>query len=142
MGVISGFICSRLLFGGLGFLSFAIKFAHLQYQLRQPHTFGLHTLVWQVGLLFGFVNQAFGITQVAHVETDRLFLFIFGGEDAKMQAGELDRQEAYLARVVYTILNDLWCDDLPRQRMFKRAIALVSLTHIDVQSLVLDEDET
>jgi len=140
------FVASRLLFGTLGFVAFAIKLAHLVSQLLpDPHQkFGLHELGIQIGLLFGFVNQAFGITQISQVETSRLFLFIFGGEDSAMQAGELDRQEAFLAFVVYTVCTKLYTEAGASRfgRKVRRAVALLSFTHLDIQSLVLDEDES
>merc|ERR1712194_228025 len=140
------FVASRLLFGTLGFVAFAIKLAHLVSQLSQDphHKFGLQELGMQIGLLFGFVNQAFGITQISQIETARLFLFIFGGEDSAMQAGELDRQEAFLAFVFYTVCTKLYTEEGISRfgRKARRAVALLSFTHPDIQSLVLDEDES
>lgn len=140
------FVVSRLMFGALGFVAFTIKLAHLVSQLLpdQNRKLGLQGIGMQIALLFGFVNQAFGITQVSQVETARLFLFIFGGEDSVMQAGELDRQEAFLAFVVYTVCTKLYMEEgiSPLGRKVRRAVALLSFTHLDIQSLVLDEDES
>lgn len=143
--VVVVFAITRLLLGALGFVAFSIKFAHLVVQLtsqQEDGKFGIELLQGQIALLFGFVNQAFGITQIAQVETSRLFLFIFGGEDSAMQAGELDRQEAYLACVAYTVCTSLSPELPPLRRRLRRAVALLSFTHLDIQSLVLDEDES
>lgn len=147
--VLFSFVASRLIFGTLGFVAFAIKLAHLVSQLlprsdSQNSNFGPLELGMQVGLLFGFINQSFGITQISHIETARLFLFIFGGEDSAMQAGELDRQEAFLAFVFYTVCTKLYTEEGVSRfgRKARRAVALLSFTHLDIQSLVLDEDES
>lgn len=144
--VVVSFSLKTLLFGSLGFVAFVLKFAQLveslQRKIDSDVVYGPASVLTQVALLFGFVNQAFGITQISQVETARLFLFIFGGEDAKMQAGELDRQETFLACVARTICEDLYLELPSRQRKLRRAVAMLTFTHLDVQSLVLDEDET
>jgi hypothetical protein len=143
--VITCFVLTRLVLGALGFVAFSIKLTHLVTQLWQllnENQSGFLLYESQVMLLFGFVNQAFGITQISQVETSRLFLFIFGGEDSAMQAGELDRQEAYLACVAYTVCTGLSPELPPFRRRLRRAAALMSFTHLDIQSLVLDEDES
>eukprot|EP00747_Dinoflagellata_sp_TGD_P188830 gnl/TRDRNA2_/TRDRNA2_48356_c0_seq1.p1 gnl/TRDRNA2_/TRDRNA2_48356_c0~~gnl/TRDRNA2_/TRDRNA2_48356_c0_seq1.p1 ORF type:complete len:389 (+),score=48.70 gnl/TRDRNA2_/TRDRNA2_48356_c0_seq1:84-1250(+) len=143
--VLSCFILWRLSFGVLGFVAFSIKFCVVHHHLRllvSAQEYGMNALLSEVVLLFGFINQAFGITRVSTVETTRLFLFIFGGEDAAMQAGELDRQETYLACITHFVFTKLYLDECPRKRRFKRMVAMLSFTHLDIQSLVLDEDES
>jgi hypothetical protein len=148
--VLFEFTFTHLLLGTLGFIAFVIKFAHLVERLTAhmsghgelEGTYSAWHAFMQVALLFGFVNQFFGITEVAKVETLRLFLFMFGGEDAAMQAGELDRQEAFLASVVQHICTELYAGLSPPQRRFRRAVALLSFTHLDLQSMILDEDES
>jgi len=132
-----------LVFGGiLGFVAFTSKFSDVVQSL-QPK---LKTKEWSATLvinefiiLFGFINQIFGITRIWRVERQRLFLFIFGGEDPAMQAGEIDRQEAYLATVALVICQDLWVG--ARFKRLKRAVALLSLTDLTIQSLIIDEVE-
>lgn len=99
-------------------------------------------MVLEFTLLVGFINQAVGITQVFDVETQRLFLFIFGGENVNIEAGELDRQEVFLAFVTKHICEDLFLQYPPTLRKFKRFIALVTFDHLDIQSMILDEDES
>jgi len=143
--VITHFLISRLVFGVLGFVAFAIKIGQLVVQLQTAidgSPYGFWLLAQQIALLFGFINQSFGITQISQVETSRLFLFIFGGEDSRMQAGELDRQETYLACAMRFVCVDLYADLPPARRKLHRAVAMLSFTHLDIQSLVLAEDET
>lgn len=144
--VVVSFALKTLLFGSLGFMAFVLKFAQLveslQKEIDSDVIYGPTIVFTQVSLLFGFINQAFGITQISQVETARLFLFIFGGEDSKMQAGELDRQETFLACVARTICEDLYVELPSGQRKLRRTVAILTFTHLDVQSLVLDEDET
>lgn len=125
--------------GFFGFLAFVIKFTILMFNLeRYADDMGGW---WQWVLFVSFLNQTFGIVQIWKVENERLFLFLFGGEDSLMQAGEVDRQEVFLASVPWNICTRFFCDDPPRKRMFKRIIALLGFSHYDIQSLVLDEDE-
>lgn len=141
--VISVFFLSRLAFALLGFLSFVIKYMQLTMGLysRQLQAYGMGSFFGQLVDLLGFVNQLFGLCRVGEVETSRLFLFVFGGEDSQMQAGELDRQEAFLACVAQLINTRLYLDAPSRQRRWRRFVAMLSFTHLDVQSMVLDEDE-
>eukprot|EP00928_Gymnodinium_smaydae_P025313 TRINITY_DN20206_c0_g1_i1.p1 TRINITY_DN20206_c0_g1~~TRINITY_DN20206_c0_g1_i1.p1 ORF type:complete len:426 (+),score=72.02 TRINITY_DN20206_c0_g1_i1:178-1278(+) len=142
--VLTTFAISHFVFGILGFLAFVIKLSQLVVQLRvrmEGSAYDALEVGAEIALLFGFINQVFGITQIWQVETQRLFLFIFGGEDSKMQAGEIDRQEVYLASVAHLVCTNLFTDEPLARRKWRRAVALLTFTHLDVQSLVLAEDE-
>eukprot|EP00746_Dinoflagellata_sp_MGD_P133594 gnl/MRDRNA2_/MRDRNA2_67324_c0_seq1.p1 gnl/MRDRNA2_/MRDRNA2_67324_c0~~gnl/MRDRNA2_/MRDRNA2_67324_c0_seq1.p1 ORF type:complete len:737 (+),score=105.25 gnl/MRDRNA2_/MRDRNA2_67324_c0_seq1:3-2213(+) len=136
------FSVKRLLYGTVGILSFTVKFAELATRLqdRLEEPYSERIVVEQLVLLIAFLNQALGIVQIWQVENDRVFLLIFGGEDSALQTGEIDRQEAFLAYMVYTVCTNLFESDPPLRRTFKRAVALLGFSHFDVQSLVLAED--
>jgi len=135
---------STLLFAAMGFIAFTTKLALVVVRLQmlmKEQSYTVFTLLYEIALVFAFANQALGIMQVSDVETKRLFLFIFGGDDARMQASELDRQEAYLACVMHFIGTQLYQDEKPRIRRWKRAVAMLSFANLDMQSLVLAEDK-
>jgi len=143
--VFSVFLFERLVLGLLGFAAFVLKFSALVGSLRDTNEktkYEDHDMFVELALLVGFINQTFGITQIWQVETKRIFLFIFGGENSNIEAGELDRQEVYLACMTRHICRDLFVANPPALRTFKRAVALVSFDHYDVQSMILNEDET
>lgn len=146
IAVVCFFFVKRLVLGILGFVAFVLKFSSLvSLLLKLQQSFFEnedYDTVLEFTLLVGFINQAVGITQVFEVETQRLFLFIFGGENVNIEAGELDRQEVFLAFVTKHICEDLFLQYPPTLRMFKRFIALVTFDHLDIQSLILDEDES
>lgn len=146
IGVICFFFVKRLVLGMLGFVAFVLKFSSLvSLLLKIQQSFFQnqdYDTVLELTLLVGFINQAIGITQVFDVETQRLFLFIFGGENVNIEAGELDRQEVFLAFVTKHICEDLFKQYPPTLRKFKRFIALVTFDHLDIQSMILDEDES
>eukprot|EP00929_Paragymnodinium_shiwhaense_P112249 TRINITY_DN80513_c0_g1_i1.p1 TRINITY_DN80513_c0_g1~~TRINITY_DN80513_c0_g1_i1.p1 ORF type:complete len:402 (-),score=33.90 TRINITY_DN80513_c0_g1_i1:236-1441(-) len=142
--VIGVFILLRLSLGALGFLAFVVKFVHLQVELahltQQPWSFA--TVGHELVLLIGFINQAYGITQLWAVQRNRVFLFIFGGEDAVMQAAELDRGNAYLACLAHSICTRYFANESsPLRRQLKRFVALLTFSHLDMQALVIEEEE-
>jgi len=148
----------------LGFAAFLTKFAGLAAELNRlgreqwsTHRWYLSSAlcgeycalhgeaaVWgeQLGQILGFLNQVIGITLVWKVNEERLFLFVFGGEDSQMQAGELDRQYAYVASVTEHVCMKLWAHLPPIKRSLKRGVALLTLNDLDFQALLLDEDES
>lgn len=146
--VLARFIFMVLLWITFGLFAFLSKFTLLATQLQvseQKLRAGSSSQFWVISELrhiLGFLNQVCGITLVWAVEERRLFLFIFGGEDSKMQAGELDRQFAYLASVTKHLCEELWVCESACSRKFKRAVALLTFSDLDVQALILDEDES
>ena len=143
--VLSVFLLERLVLGLLGFAAFVLKFSTVVGSLMDTNakaTYGSYDMFVELALLIGFINQTFGITQIWQVETKRIFLFIFGGENSNIEAGELDRQEVYLACMTRHICRDLFVANPPALRTFKRAVALMSFDHYDVQSMTLSEDRS
>lgn len=143
--VITVFAFFRLTFGILGFVAFSVKFSQLVLDLRillDDQKFTTMEFVHQVVLLFGFVNQVFGITQIWRIEMNRLFLMIFGGEDAQLMCGDVERQDAYLASTMHFICTTLYAKvPAGNSRRLRRAVALLTFNHLDIQSLVVEDDE-
>lgn len=140
--VVCTFVVQHVLFGITGFTAFVLKFSTLVAHVNALNNDGtVYDMAAELLLLIGFLNQTCGITQISRVEERRLFLFVFGGENSCMEAGELDRQEVYLASCARHICRMLYANEPPIRRRFKRAVALMSFDHRDIQSLILQEDE-
>jgi len=139
--VMTCFFIRRIILGSFGYLAFCVKFASVVIVLQDNHTghYDMWATYTDLITLVGFVNQLFGMTQVWQIETSRLFLFIFGGADSAIQAAELDRQEAFLASVICQICTQAYRDDPPKMRAFKRCVALLCFSHLDIQSFLLQE---
>lgn len=134
----------------VGFAAFLGKFSRVATELKDSSAlWAADERVFRWSIIFdqlldivGFLNQVCGITLVWQINERRLFLFVFGGGDSRMQAGELDRQYAFLASVTMHLCTDLWASEPTWRRSFKRAVALITFTDLDVQALILDEDES
>lgn len=146
-GVFVSFTLSHVLFGALGFLAFVVKLSQLVVQLLNhvddpSIPYGFADVVYQVVVLFGFVNQLFGFSQVTKIQTDRVGLLLFGGEEAAMKRDGVSNLFAYLAAITHMICTDFYKESTPKKRKLKRAVAMLTFSHVDVQYLVLDEKKT
>jgi len=141
------FLVSRVALGGVGFLAFAIKFAQVVDALHAEKKKG--TVGWrpyemeQILILAGFCNQMFGITQLWRIQETRLMLFLFGGQNAQMDAEEIGRQNAFLADITQTVCTEMYKTNTHNDLYlnFKRFITILSLTHYDMQAFVLEDEE-
>jgi len=80
-----------------------------------------------------FLIQVMGVVQLGTFVRQRLFVFIFGGEDAILQDGEIILMETWNALLAKRIFRDL---------PFWHAIAVMSsFSDEDFQSLVMNENE-
>merc|ERR1711865_929266 len=82
-------------------------------------------------LCLQFFVQVLGIMQLGAEKRMRLYVFIFGGEDAVMQADDIERMHAWkalLARQIYR--------EMPAHHFLA---VLLSFSDNDIQSLVLNE---
>merc|ERR1719409_454627 len=81
------------------------------------------------------------IVDVEAARQDRLFLFIFGGEDVALQPEERYRRKAYLAelhRVIYQVYGEEK-SFFSSKGMLALAV-MVTFNHEDLQRLVIYED--
>merc|ERR1719324_1283894 len=148
VGALLWFIVFRLVWGSVGFVAFVIKFAHVVDELerhRKQHDQdeAQDDWYWQVNqviALLGFCNQIFGITQLWKVQETRLLAFLFGGVDAQLDKEELKRQDAFLAEMTRLVCSELFKDVQGGFRLnFQRFCVMVTLSHLDYQTFVLEE---
>merc|ERR1719213_529992 len=92
--VVTAFLA--LLIGACAFVCKALEVSHLYMNEENRFLYCWIPIV-------GFLNQMLNIIDIEDARQDRLFLFIFGGEDALMQKTEYSRREAYLTRVMAVI---------------------------------------
>lgn len=140
--VLTRFTFTHLFAGFVGFLAFVVKLSALVIDLltRFDDTeipYSTMDFFYQLVVLFGFVNQLFGFAQVSKVQLDRLGLFLFGGEDSQLDAEGMSSLYAYLGSVSHKIMTEFYKDH-PHQSL-RRATAMLTLSHTDLQYLVLDE---
>jgi len=112
------FVITRGLAFVVGFDSFLIKYRSASQLIITP-TYGFENVLGAVVLL----NQILGVVQVSWLIRDRLFRFVFGGEDGIMSKREIVRQntwEALIAKRIFdkytrsidkVVLMLTWCDD-------------------------------
>ena len=118
----------------MGLFAFVWKIVELSYLYKTTIGFGRIEL-W-VNIL-GFLNQALQIVDVEDARQDRLFLFIFGGEDVVLQPHEMERRNAYLARLM-NVIYEVYGEEMKRPML---AVSLmVTFNHEDLQRLVIYED--
>jgi hypothetical protein len=119
----------------MGLFAFVWKIVELSYLYKTTIGFGRIEL-W-VNIL-GFLNQALQIVDVEDARQDRLFLFIFGGEDVVLQPQEMERRNAYLARLM-NVIYEVYGEDMKRPML---AVSLmVTFNHEDLQRLVIYRDD-
>jgi len=146
-GVLVSFTFSHLVYGGIGFLAFVVKLSQLVIQLSDhvddpDISYGFVDVTYQMVILFGFVNQLFGFSQVTKIQTDRVGLLLFGGEEAAMTRAGGANLFAYLAAVTHMICTEFYKESTPKMRKLKRVVAMITFSHEDLQYLVLDEKES
>lgn len=132
------FVLSRIVCCVVGFDTYLSKFRATQ-QFIDQFDFTIH---WFTGA-FAFLNQLLGVVQLAWVIKDRLFKYVFTGEDGLMNHEEHIRKDTWNALIAERIWN--------KQKLFhQKLIMLLTLNDADFQRLTLsniasveeDEDET
>jgi hypothetical protein len=131
----------RLSIGSLGFVAFCTKFSHVVDMLETEKK--IQDFMYeakQIFILLGFCNQLIGITQIWRVQERRLLLFLFGGPDADFAEEEMCRRDALLAEITRSVCSDMFSHDKHGLKLhFKRFIAILTFTHLDIQAFALDE---
>jgi len=115
-----------------GFDAFLFKFQVLAFQfsnLTQPESDPTDTLI----LTLLFVNQMLGVVQLSVFTKQRIFVFIFAGEDGQMSEYESATKATWEAML---------CKELVAKHGFFRAMFIwLSFTDADFQKLVLDSKD-
>jgi len=122
----------HLTFAVIGVECFAIKFCSTTSFIQLSDN--------NIKAVFGalaFLNQMLGIVQVCEVLQDRLFVFIFGGEDSFLNDREVTVQRVWLAMLARRIWEEA---GRRRNRIFWFLAVMLSYSDTDFQTLTLHED--
>lgn len=115
-----------------GFDAFLFKFQVLAFQfsnLTAPNSDPTNTLI----LTLLFVNQMLGVVQLSVFTKQRIFVFIFAGEDGQMSEYESATKATWEAML---------CKELvAKHGFFKSMFIWLSFTDADFQKLVLDSKD-
>lgn len=119
------YIFSRLLCLVIGFDAFLVKF-----RIVETYVDSEHVSLYSVAYCMFFVFQILSIVNLRTFTRERLFLFIFAGEDGELNV----REEA---------TKEVWCALLCKQAfkqlgVFKGTVVLLGFDDYDYQLLVLD----
>uniref|UniRef100_A0A7S1LNE2 Uncharacterized protein n=1 Tax=Alexandrium catenella TaxID=2925 RepID=A0A7S1LNE2_ALECA len=121
----SVFVFHRLACFVIGFDAFLLKCRECREFLAGDLTLG------DLGALLIFLKQVLGIVQLGMFVRDRLFIFIFAGEDGIMQMGEASKKKVWNAMLVREIFRTFSLD--------KAMVVLLSFDDSDFQKLVLND---
>merc|ERR1719162_1574905 len=90
-------------------------------------------LPWVMFDLIAFLNQAVGMVAVQRLLRDRIFRFLFGGQDATISIEERTLKLAYEA----LLAEKIWTAE--GYGKMKKSLCLLSMSDDDIQRLVLEE---
>eukprot|EP00411_Alexandrium_monilatum_P029140 CAMPEP_0175384400 /NCGR_PEP_ID=MMETSP0095-20121207/28321_1 /TAXON_ID=311494 /ORGANISM="Alexandrium monilatum, Strain CCMP3105" /LENGTH=480 /DNA_ID=CAMNT_0016682813 /DNA_START=32 /DNA_END=1474 /DNA_ORIENTATION=+ len=128
-----GFSISRLFCATAAVCGFAVKMVATTFRVVNPKYGSLVPCLY-VGAL---INQCMGSVLVEQVLQDRIFLFIFGGNDTSYQDDERALRSAYMCRVAKEIWRHFWKGG----QRFKAMVLLATFDHYDLQRLIIEELE-
>merc|ERR1712241_712435 len=112
------FLVSRLLLGGVAVMAFAVKLIVVSCKLVGPS----YCCLRQWAGVFALMNNCIGSVSLEQELQERLFLFMFGGNDAIYQDDERALRNVYRCRVVKQIWTEFWTT----KRDFFKALAFLS----------------
>lgn len=125
------FILSRLFLALTAVSAFAVKVLAVGFRFINPHI--LWTARWAA--VVALLNNCMGIVLFERLLQDRLFLFVFGGQDTEYQDDERALLHVYQSRIAKKIWTTYWSTG---QRL-KAVVLLVTLDHYDLQRLLIDD---
>lgn len=124
-GSVAWFLSSRLVGLMIGFDAFLVKFriaeTYVNYDEATPQA---------VLYCFVFLFQVLSIVNLNRFVRDRLFLFLFAGEDGVLSEAEAARKDVWCALLTRQIWSHYGC--------FKFMVVMLSFDDYDYQLLVLD----
>lgn len=126
------FVLERLLYLAIAMLAFFVKVISVSFKCINA-SYSWTSSLMALGAL---LNQCIGCVQVERVLQDRVFLFVFGGTDADLQADEHALLRVYRARLMRAIWKHYW----EGGEKMKALAILSSLDHYDLQGLLIHED--
>lgn len=129
LAVLLLFLLSRLALVTVVVGAFSVKVVAVALQVMHPE-FSMTTRILSVVAL---LNQCIGVILLDGELQDRIFLFVFGGEDAEFQDSERALKAVYLAKLARTVREEYW-----KKGEYLKAIAILStLDHYDLQKLLI-----
>jgi len=113
--------------------AFAIKLLAVSLKLMNPS----YSLLYRLGNVAALMNQCMGCVIMEIVLQDRLFLFVFGGQDAMYKDREHAYKNVYECRVARQIWQDFW----NKGRRLQAVVLLATFDHYDLQRLLIERLE-
>jgi len=134
-GVTFMFVLTRLAYGCVAVVAFAVKLLAVGYKLVHPRIFS-PLLRWSQ--VVALLANCMGAVLFERVLQERIFLFVFGGSDMEYQDEERALRNVYQCRLVKQIWVDFWDEG---QRV-KAIVLLSTLDHYDLQALIIQSDDS
>jgi len=119
--------CSACALAAMG--AFAIKLLAVSLKLMNPS----YSVLYRLGSVAALMNQCMGCVLMEIVLQDRIFLFVFGGQDAMYRDREHAYKNVYECRVAKQIWQDFW----RRGRRLQAIVLLATFDHYDLQKLLI-----
>lgn len=131
VAVLIWFVLSRLFLALTAVAAFAVKVLAVGFRFINPHISWTARFAPVIALL----NNCMGIVLFERLLQDRLFLFVFGGQDTEYQDQERALLHVYQCRIAKKIWTSCWL----RGERLKAVVLLVTLDHYDLQRLLIDD---
>lgn len=114
---------------------FLVKFRAVSSTIMPEHSDKVDLNSFLVPLMFA--RQMCSLVDIPNLINERLFVFIFGGEDSVMQQHERAKRECWNAMMVKAFWQDCFTGDKLRGSL-KFGVLMLSWSDFDFQKLVLD----
>jgi len=129
--VATRFLLSRIFLATTAVCAFAVKLLAVGFKFIKRGC--LWSSRWAAVL--ALLNNCMGIVLYERILQDRLFLFVFGGQDTEYQNDERALLYVYQCRIAKKIWTTYWRTG---QRI-KAIVMLVTLDHYDLQRLIIND---
>eukprot|EP00930_Biecheleria_cincta_P068957 TRINITY_DN56774_c0_g1_i1.p1 TRINITY_DN56774_c0_g1~~TRINITY_DN56774_c0_g1_i1.p1 ORF type:complete len:731 (-),score=123.52 TRINITY_DN56774_c0_g1_i1:78-2270(-) len=127
------FILTRAFCAAAATAAFAVKVLAVSLKMMNSS----YSMAFRLGSVLALLNQVMGCVVIESIVQDRLFLFVFGGQDSNYEDHELAYKNVYETRVVKHILKHYWQEE----RRFSAIVLLATFDHFDLQRLLIEENE-
>jgi len=93
--------------------------------------------LWRFSSLLSLMVQCMGCILMEQVLQDRIFLFVFGGQNATYEDDEQAYKNVYECRIA----KQIWIDYWQSGNRIKAIVLLATLDHYDLQNLLIEKDK-
>eukprot|EP00929_Paragymnodinium_shiwhaense_P079325 TRINITY_DN41292_c0_g1_i1.p1 TRINITY_DN41292_c0_g1~~TRINITY_DN41292_c0_g1_i1.p1 ORF type:complete len:648 (-),score=109.61 TRINITY_DN41292_c0_g1_i1:114-2057(-) len=131
LGVATWFATTRVLSLLTAMGAFAIKVTALGFKLLHPSTSWIVASFYLVSLM----NQCMGSVLFQNVLQDRVFMFVFAGQDTDYRLDEKALRNVYQCRLAKQIWKDFWAAG----ERLRAVVLLCTLDHYDLQRLLIED---